>query len=310
LLHAIQVVKIDNFDLKSLDQLESEDVGLVEVVLSPRSNLNGKSLQEINFREKFGLSILAIWRAGTSRRSNLREFPLKFGDSLLIFGNRNRIRTLSHEDDFLVLGDELQEAPRHEKAGMATIIMAAVVLSAGFGLLPIAIAAVAGATLMVVTRCINMEEAYSSIHWKAIFLIAGMLPLGIALQNSGSALFLAEKVVSLTIPYGPQALMAGIFMLALLGAQVMPNSVVAVLITPIALNTAVNLGYSPQALAMIVAIGASASFMSPVGHPANVLVMGPGSYRFKDFIKVGFPLTLLIIAATLMLLPKFWPLIP
>ena len=310
LLRAIQDLKIGDFELTSLDQLESDDVGLVEVVLSPRSNLNEKSLQEINFREKFGLSILAIWRAGVSRRSNLREFPLKFGDSLLIFGNRNRIRMLAKEKDFLVLGDELQEAPRHEKARTAIIIMGAVVLTAGLGLLPIAIAAVTGATLMVVTQCIDMEEAYTSIHWQAIFLIAGMLPLGIALQNSGSAQFLAEQVISLTIPYGPQALMGGILILAMLGAQVMPNSVVAVLIAPIALNAAANLGYSPQALAMIVAVGASASFMSPVGHPANVLVMGPGSYRFKDFIKVGFPLSLLIIAATLFILPKFWPLIP
>jgi len=308
LLRALRGLEISREVPLSLDQLESEDVGLVEVVISPRSSLNGKSLQEINFREKFGLNVLAIWRNGRSTRSNLREFNLRVGDSILIYGHRNRIRLLKTDEDFLVLGDAPDEAPRHEKSRTATLIMGAVVVSAGLGLLPIAIAAVTGATLMVLTRCIDMEEAYSSIHWQSVFLIAGMLPLGIAMQSSGAALYLADQVITLTSPYGSTALLAGLFALTMLASQVMPNAVVAVLMAPIAINTALSLDYSPQALVMVVAVAASATFLSPVGHPSNILVMGPGSYRFTDFIKVGLPLSILVGAIALFLLPIFWPL--
>ena len=308
LLRALRSLEISSQDMPSLDQLESEDVGLVELVLSPHSSLDGKSLREINFREKYGLSVLAIWRSGRSTRSNLREFKLRFGDSILVYGHRNRIRLLSQEDDFLVLSDEPQEAPRHEKSRLAMIIMAAVVLSAGIGLLPIAIAAVAGAAAMILTRCLDMEEAYQSIQWQAVFLIAGMLPLGIAMQSTGAANYLANQVIELTAPYGTTALLIGIFALTTLASQVMPNAVVAVLMAPIAINTAINLSLSPQALVMIVAVAASATFLSPVGHPANVLVMSPGSYRFSDFTKVGLPLSILVGTITILLLPIFWPL--
>jgi di/tricarboxylate transporter len=272
--------------------------------------LNGKTLSEINFREKFGLSVLAIWRGGKSYRSNLRETPLRFGDSLLIFGHRNRIQLLSKEADFLVLNEELQEAPRSEKSRLAILIMTAVVVSAGLGLLPIALAAVFGAALMILTKCIDMDEAYASIQWQAIFLIAGMLPMGIAMQNSGSAQYLANLVIDLSQPYGQTALIAGLFLLTTLASQIMPSAVVAVLMVPIALTSAGDLGYSSQSLAMIVALGASTTFLSPVGHPANVLVMGPGGYKFADFIKVGLPLTILMLIVVLIMLPIAWPLIP
>lgn len=308
MLRALRDLKISRESSPSLEQLESDDVGLVEMVVAPRSGLNGRSLQEINFREKYGLSVLAIWRNGRSTRSNLREFKLRIGDSILVYGHRNRIRLLQSEEDFLVLGGELAEAPRHEKSRTAMLIMAGVVTSAGLGLLPIAIAAVAGAALMVLTRCIDMEEAYAAIQWQAVFLIAGMLPLGIAMQSSGAALFLADQVIAITSPYGSTALLGGLFALTLLASQVMPNAVVAVLMAPIAINTALNLNYSPQALVMVVAVGASATFLSPVGHPSNILVMGPGSYRFSDFLKVGLPLSILVGAIALLLLPIFWPL--
>ena len=161
---------------------------------------------------------------------------------------------------------------------------------------------------MIVTRCIDMEEAYQSIQWQSVFLIAGMLPLGIAMQTTGAANFLANQVIDLTSPYGTTALLIGIFTLTTLASQVMPNAVVAVLMAPIAINTALNLGLSPQSLVMIVAVAASATFLSPIGHPANVLVMSPGSYRFSDFTKVGLPLSIIVGTITILLLPIFWPL--
>lgn len=310
LLRALQNLKVEPTNAPAISELESDEVGLVEVVLSPHSGLDGKTLSEINFREKFGLSVLAIWRGGESYRSNLRETPLRFGDSLLIFGHRNRIQLLSKEADFLVLNEELQEAPRSEKSSLAIFIMAAVVVSAGIGLLPIALAAIFGAALMILTKCIDMDEAYASIQWQAIFLIAGMLPMGIAMQNSGAARYLANLVIELSQPYGQTALIAGFFLLTTLASQIMPSAVVAVLMAPIALTSAGDLGYSSQSLAMIVALGASTTFLSPVGHPANVLVMGPGGYKFADFIKVGLPLTILMLIVVLLMVPIAWPLIP
>jgi di/tricarboxylate transporter len=174
-------------------------------------------------------------------------------------------------------------------------------------LVPIAISALAGIVLMILTRCLTMEEAYRAIEWKAVFLIAGMLPLGIAMEQTGAARFLAEGMVGLVGGLGPLAVLAGLFILAALASQVMPNPAVAVLLAPIALNTANDLGISPYPLMMAVAISASAAFLSPVGHSANVLVMGPGGYRFSDYTKVGIPLTLVVLLVVLAVVPIVWP---
>ncbi len=289
-------------------EFESEMVGLVEVVLTPRSAMVNKSLRQIHFREKFDLSVLAIWREGRAFRTDLGDIPLQFGDAFLVYGPREKIKVLSDEPDYLVLGGELEEAPRKEKAPLAVIIMGAVVLTVLVGWLPISIAAVAGAAFMVLAGCLKMEEAYQQIDWRAVFLIAGMLPLGIAMEQTGAAQFLAEGMVSAVGGMGTTALIAGLFVLTSVASQFMPNPVVTVLMAPIAINTAVDLSLSPHALMMVVAIAASASFMSPVGHPANVLVMGPGGYRFSDYIKVGIPLTIVVLVVVLLVLPIFWPL--
>jgi Trk K+ transport system NAD-binding subunit len=292
----------------TLEALETERIGLMEAALAPRTTLAGKTLRQLHFREKYGLSVLAIYREGRAYRSNLSELPLRFGDALLLFGLRDKMRVLASEPDFLLLAQEINEPPLLHKSPFAAIIMASVVASVLFGWLPISVAAVAGATLMVLTGCLDMEEAYRSIDWRAVFLIAGMLPLGIAMETSGAASFLAEGVVSGIGGLGPLALIAGLFVMTTIASQFMPNAVVTVLMAPIAITTAQNLSLSPYSLLMAVAIAASASFLSPVGHAANVLVMGPGGYRFTDYIKVGFPLTLLILAVVLLILPLVWPL--
>ena len=234
--------------------------------------------------------------------------PLRFGDALLLHGARSKMRLLADEPEFIVLTEEASKTTRANKAPIALSIMAAVVISVGLGVIPIEIAAVAGAAFMVLSGTINMEEAYRSIEWQAVFLIAGMLPLGIAMENSGAATYLAEVVVNFVGPYGNAALMAGFFGLTMLASQVMPNPVVVVLVAPIALSTAAGLNLSPYAVMILVALAASSTFLSPIGHPANILIMGPAGYRFKDFIKVGLPLTLLIMVVSLLFLPVFWPL--
>jgi uncharacterized protein with PhoU and TrkA domain len=306
-LEGLQDLEIDEQPPPDLAELESEHVGLMEIVLSPRTTLAGKTLRQIHFRYKYGLSVLAIWRQGRAYRSSLRDMALRFGDALLLYGRRERLRVLGEEPDFLVLTEAAQEAPRTNKAPLALLIMAVVLVPVMLDLLPIAISALVGIVLMIVTRCLTMEEAYRAIEWKAVFLIAGMLPLGIAMEQTGAASFLAEGMVSLVGGLGPLAVLAGLFILAALASQVMPNPAVAVLLAPIALNTARDLGISPYPFMMAVAISASAAFLSPVGHSANILVMGPGGYRFADYTKVGIPLTLVVLLVVLAVVPIIWP---
>jgi len=307
MLEGLQSLEIETQPIPDLGELESEEIGLVETVLSPHSTLVGKTLRELNFRFKYGLSVLAIWREGRAYRSNLRDNPLRFGDALLLYGPRKRLRMLGSEPDFLVLTEEAQETPHQEKIPMALLIMAIVLIPAIFDLLPIAISAIIGVALMILTNCLTMEEAYRSINWKAIFLIAGMLPMGIAMEQTGAAQFLANGMVGLIGGLGPLVVMVGFFILAALTSQFMPNPAVAVLLAPIALSTANDLGISPYPLMMVVAVSASTAFISPVGHSANVLVMGPGGYRFSDYLKVGIPLTLVVLAVVILVLPVFWP---
>lgn len=287
--------------------LESDEIGLSEVILSPRTRLVGKTLRQIRFRDKYGMNVVAIMRAGRALRTNVGTLPLQFGDALLLFGHRVNLNVLATDPDFLVLEEGHQEAPRYNKAPLAALIMAMVLGPVMLGWLPIAISAVMGVVLVVLTGCLNMEEAYRAIEWKAIFLIAGMLPLGIAMQNTGAARVLAEEVVNLVGGLGPTVVMAALFLLSAVASQVMPNPAVAVLLAPIALNTASDLQVSPYPLVMAVAISASAAFLSPVGHSANLLIMGPGGYRFSDYTRVGAPLTMFVLVVVIFVVPLFWP---
>ena len=301
-------LEIDRAGLDGIEALQSERVGLVEAVLSPRTTLAGSSLRRLNFREKYGLTVLAIMRQGEILRSGVPDIPLRFGDALLVYGPAERLRVLGSEPDFLVLTRDAQEPVRTKKAPLATVIMAGVLLPVLLGWLPIYIAAVAGASLMVLVGCLTMEEAYRDIEWQAVFLIAGMLPLGIALQQTGAAAMIAEQVVSSVGRFGPLAVMAGLFALTSAGTQIIPTAALVVLMAPIVLSTASTMAISPYALMMAVAMAASASFGSPVSHPANVLVMGPGGYRFTDYMRVGLPLTLVVFVVVMIVTPLVWPL--
>ncbi len=307
MLEAIQALEVQDGRIPSVTDLETEEVGLVEAVISPHSRLGGKSLRDLQFREKYGLNILAIWRGGRAYRSNLREMVLREGDSILVYGHRNHIKLMADEDDFLVLSQEIQEAPRRERAFVAVAIMAGVVATAGLGWLPIQIAALAGAAAMVLTRCLNMDEAQKSIRWPAIFLIAGMLPLGIALQNSGTANFLGQQIFANAATWSVAELLAVLFLASNLLAQIVPPAVVAVLVASLILHGSIGTQASPQALLITIAMGSAMPLMSPVGHPANLLVMGPGGYRFSDYIKVGLPLTLVLMLVAVIAVPYFWP---
>jgi di/tricarboxylate transporter len=307
-LQGLKDLEVIRGELPDLKTLQSDQVGLTEVVLSPHTTLDGKTLRELHFREKFGLSVLAVWRGGRPYRSHLRDMQLRFGDALLLHGPRDSFKVLGAEPDFLVLTEEAQQVPRIEKAPLALLILFAFLASVILGFLPIALAAVIGATVMVLTGVLSMEEAYRYIEWKSVFLIAGMLPLGIALQQTGAAELVAQGLLDAAGKLGSFGIMGGLFLLTALTSQIMPNAAVTVLMTPIAISASMELGISPLPFAMIVAISASSSFLTPVAHPTNSLVMGPGGYRVTDFVKVGVPLTIVILLITLLILPFVWPL--
>ncbi|MBW6475435.1 MAG: anion permease, partial [Anaerolineaceae bacterium] len=256
---------------------------------------------------KYVLSVLAIWRGDRAYGTALANIPLNFGDALLCFGPVERFQMIASDQDFVVLKSEFQVQPKTKKAPLASLIMLAVIASVIVLGLPISIAAITGCVLMVVTRCLSMEEAYQGIDWRSVFLIASMLPLGIAMDQTGAAAFLATLVIDSVGAYGPSAILAGLMVLSMISTQFMPSPVVAVLMSPIALTTAVNLGLSPYPFMMGIAYSLAAAFLSPVAHPANVLVMSPGGYRFVDYFKQGLPLSIIVLAVSIPLLPVLFP---
>ncbi len=308
-LYGLADLLIDT-DAAPTDLLNSGQVGLAEAVLAPRSGLSGKTLRQLKFRDRYGVGILAIWRSGRAYRTLLRDFELQFGDALLLFGPLDRLRALAGHPDLIVLSGSLQEPRRTEKARLASLVMALTLIPVLFSLVPIQLAVVIGSAAMVVTRCLSMEEAYRAIEWRAVFLIAGLLPLGSALERSGIAAEVALKVVELGSGYGPMALLAGLVLLTFAATCIIPTAALVLLMAPIALSTANAAGLSPHSLLMAIAIASSASFLTPIAHPANILVMGPGGYRFRDYIIVGFPLTLVVFVIIMVLVPLVWPLHP
>lgn len=306
-LEGLQDLEISERSTSLAAELESQQIGATEVLLSPRTSLAGRTLADLLFRERYGISVLAIWRKGRAYRRGLQDMPLQFGDALLVYGQRQSLENLARDPDFLVLDEAAARAPRLEKARIAVAIMLAVLASAILGLVPIAIAALTGAALMVLFGCLSMEEAYRAIEWKVVFLIAAMLPLGAAIENTGAAQMGAGALVAAVGDLGPRWVVAALFVVTVLGTQIIPTAALVVLMAPVALSAAASLGISPHLLMMTVAISASSSFASPLSHPAHLLVMGPGGYRFMDYVKVGVPITIISLLVSVALLPVLWP---
>jgi di/tricarboxylate transporter len=308
LLSALRDVKISSVTREELAILESPEAGLIEAMLSPHGTLAGKTLSQLDFRHKYGLTVLAIWREGRLYRAGfLLDMALRLGDALLLYGPRGNIERLGRDSDFIVLSASVQEPVRENRAKIAMAIMAGVLIPTVLGWIPIYLAAVIGAAFMVVTGCLTMDEAYRAIEWKGIVLIAGMMPLGTALDTTGAAAHIAQSVVGAIGPMGPAAVTAALMLLTFAATCVVPTAALVVLMVPIILSTTEGMGLSPDAMMMAMAIAASSSFMTPISHPANVMVMGPGGYRFIDYIKVGFPLTIVVLITVMLVLPLFWP---
>lgn len=286
--------------------LASDEVGLIELILSPRSDFINQTLKQINFRDKYGLSVLSIWRKGAALRAALGDVALQWGDALLAQGPRDKIKILRADPNVLVLDEDDAPDVQPRKAPLAVAIVLLALALATANIFPVAEAAFAAALALVLTGCLTMDDAYRAIEWRAIFLIAGFIPLGIALEHSGAAALIGHTLVGTLGQLGPVVMAGGLFLATTLVLQVVGNVGSAVIFAPIAINAAQQMGADPRAFAMAVALGTSMAFLIPTAHPVNVMMMGPGGYTVKDFVRVGWGMTVVLFIVVMIALPIVW----
>ncbi|NHC06425.1 di/tricarboxylate transporter [Azonexus fungiphilus] len=289
----------------------SRELGLAEVLVPPGSGLIGKSILELRMRSQRGINVVGLRRRGRPLGDGLLEQKLRIGDTLLIAGTWKAIRLLTTQaQDFLVLtlpAEIAEAAPAARRAPFALLSLAITVGLMIGGVVPNVVAALIGCMLMGAFRCIDMAGAYRAIHWQSLILIVGMLPFALALQKTGGIALIVDALLGVTGTASPRLVLASLFALTALVGLFISNTATAVLMAPIGIGLAAQLGVSPLPFAMTVALAASAAFMTPVSSPVNTLVIGPGHYRFVDFVRIGVPFTLLVMAVCVLLLPVLFP---
>lgn len=291
----------------SSPDVDTGDIELAEVLLLPGCSLVGRTLKGIRFRQQYGLQVLAIEHQGKRRAERLADIRLSAGDVLLIQGDRGRINALAQEWATRLL-DRLQPTSQsRDRRPIAVGIFLGALVLATFNVLPLSVAMLGGSVLAFITRCITPEEAYTAVQWPIIFLIGSMLGVGVAMEQTGAAQFLANGILSLLPADQPLLLLSAFFALTVVLTQPMSNQAAAVIVFPVAMATAIQLGVNPRTFAMMIAVAASTSFITPL-EPACLLVFGPGRYKFFDFVRVGFPLTVVIYGLAIWLVPLIWPL--
>lgn len=287
------------------------DVGMAEISLIPESELIGKSVREIAFRTRYGLNVVGLKRDGVALEGSLADEPLLMGDIILVVGNWKLISQLGQKGrDFVVLNMpvEVSEAsPAHSQAPHAIFCLVLMVALMLTDEIPNPIAAIIACLLMGKFRCIDAESAYKAIHWPSIILIVGMMPFALALQKTGGVSLVVQGLMDIGGGYGPYMMLGCLFMLCAAIGLFISNTATAVLMAPIALAAAKSMGVSPYPFAMAVAMAASAAFMTPVSSPVNTLVLGPGNYSFSDFVKLGVPFTLIVMAVCIVMIPMLFP---
>ncbi|HEY85859.1 MAG TPA: SLC13 family permease [Chloroflexi bacterium] len=290
--------------------LNTEEAGLAEILLPPRSSLLGKTVVETRFGSTYHLTVLGINRPGADEKLGLKDTTLEFGDTLLVQGPwKNILGLRKRRRDFVVMGqpETMLGAPARNKAPIALLILLGMLAIMVTNILPVVTASMLAALAVILTGCLSMDDAYEAVNWKSIVLIAGMLPMAIALEKVGLVNLAAEGLTNSVGSFGPLVVLAGLFILTSLFTQVLSNTATTVLVAPIALATAQQLGVQPYAFMMAVAIAASMAFASPVASPVNTLVMGAGNYRFSDYIKAGAPMMLIMLIVTALAVPLLWP---
>lgn len=294
-------------DIKLKDSdLDDENNILAEVQLSPMSKLEGLTLKEIDFRRRHGCFVLAINRTGDSIRDKVAMIPLKRWDTLLVFGPRGRVEGLYDFEDFVSLQERDLRLRLHPKWWLGALIVPVVVLLAATGLMGIMEASILGAVTMIATRRLRIQEAYKSINWTVIFLVAAILPVGTAMKNTGLADLIGHGVAAAGERFGPWAVLAVIYLATSVLTEIMSNNTTVVLMVPIAASVAVTLGVDPKPFLMAVAFAGSASFLTPMGYNTNAMVYAPGGYRFSDYIRLGWPLKVLFWLVSTLMIPLIW----
>ncbi len=279
----------------------------IEIMIAPRSNAIGKTLSQMKLNRDAGLLAMALWRDGQSFHTDVRKMPLQVGDAILVVGQSSDIQNLSHNSNFILpAGEYSAQAIESRKAPYAVGITATVLALALLNIVPLPIAMLAGAAGMVLTRCLKMEQFYAAVDWRTVFLIAGMLPLSLAITETGLADRVGSLLESSLMNASPLLLFAVIALLTMLVVQVIGGQVTPLLVGPIAIKVALQMGIDPRAMALGVAMACSLAFITPISHPVNILMMGPGGYKFSDFSKIGAGMTVVALLTMLLGLALLW----
>lgn len=293
---------------------QAREVGMAEVSLVPESELLGKSLRQVMFRSRYNLNVVSVRRNNEVLEGNLLDEVLTMGDTLLVVGDWKLIKQLqSYTHDFLILNlpAEVDDvAPAISQAPHALICLALMIALMVSGVVPNAIAAILACLLMGQFRCIDMDSAYKAIHWPTLILIVGMLPFATALDKTGGIDLAVSGLISLVGDSGPHIMLVSLFLLCATIGLFISNTATAVLMAPIAIAAAQQMGVSPYPFAMIIAVAASAAFMTPVSSPVNTMILAPGGYKFGDFLKVGVPFTILVMIVSVLVIPLLFPFYP
>jgi len=295
------------------DSLATHETHLAEAIVGPISEIIGRSLRDINFRQRFGLVVLAIHRRGTNVSRGFESVPLQAGDALLLMGAESSINQLRRSSDLLLL-DRTRVPTSAQKASAPLVFatLAAVILVSAFELVPIEIAAIAGCVLLMVAGAIKPREAYASVDWPLMFLIYTTIALGTAMESTGAANFLAQNMVGVSSgwfeeAWKPLAMLAVVYLLTLVITEVLSNNATVVLMMPIALGIAAQLGLDPRPFAVAIVLASSAAFATPIGYQTNTFVYSAGGYRFSDFFRIGLPLNVIYFVGALVIIPYIWP---
>lgn len=304
---AVGIGLADEYSLSEKD-LQTEDIQLAEVILLPRSPFIGRRPRVLKLRDRFGLQILAINRHEHTIHRKISQIPLRMGDVLLVQGPHLNISMLERNNTFRVIGTLDTSVPDFSRARMSMAIFLGALLLATFNMVSLPVAVLVGVVLVFLTNCITPEEAYREVEWKAIILIGSMLAFGSAMEYTGTAQYLAQKIVQIVGNANPIWLLSAFFGLTVLLTQPMSNQAAAVVVLPVAIQTALQLSLNPRTFAIMIAVAASTSFITPL-EPACLIIYGLGHYKFFDFVKVGSLLTIVVFLIAIFLVPIIWPLI-
>ncbi len=286
--------------------ISSRGVSFIEMLLAPHSRVAGQTLKQLEFRKKYGFTAVALLRGDRSYRTDVADFSLTLGDSILLVGPQAQLKMLKNSPDFIVLETDPGDQPVDKrKAAVSVFIICAAIIASIVGV-PVFLSMLTAAVLVVLIGLMPMEEAYRTMEWQAIFLIAGMYSVSLAMVQTGLASLIGGAVVRLVTPLGPLGLAAGVYLLSAVLTQVMGGQVTALVTGPIAISAAISMHTSPQAMAVASAIGCSASFFTPIAHPVNILMIGPGNYTFGDFFRIGWRLTILCFVMLMIGMMLFW----